>query len=47
MTTLQTDSLVDRYFHEIEDSVGLSAETEVKLSSLIKEGDEEALANLV
>ena len=47
MTTLQTDSLVDRYFHEIEDSVGLSAETEVELSNLIKEGDEEALANLV
>jgi len=47
MTTLQTDSLVDRYFHEIEDSVGLSAETEVELASLIKEGDEEALANLV
>jgi len=47
MTTLQTDSLVDRYFHEIEDSVGLSAETEVELANLIKEGDEEALANLV
>ncbi|MEE3233784.1 MAG: RNA polymerase sigma factor RpoD/SigA [Candidatus Latescibacterota bacterium] len=47
MTTLQTDSLVDRYFHEIEDSVGLSAETEVELARLIKEGDEEALANLV
>jgi RNA polymerase primary sigma factor len=47
MTTLQTDSLVDRYFHEIEDSVGLSAETEVEMARLIKEGDEEALTNLV
>jgi RNA polymerase primary sigma factor len=47
MTTLQTDSIVDRYFHEIEDSVGLSAETEVEMARLIKEGDEEALSNLV
>ena len=47
MTTLQSDSIVDRYFHEIEDSVGLSAETEVEMARLIKEGDEEALSNLV
>ena len=47
MTTLQTDSLVDRYFHEIEDSVGLSSEAEVEMARLIKEGNEEALSNLV
>jgi len=47
MATLQTDSIVDRYFHEIEGSVGLSAETEVEMARLIKEGDEEALSNLV
>ncbi len=47
MTTLQTDSLVDRYFHEIEASVGLSSEAEVEMARQIKEGDEEALANLV
>jgi RNA polymerase primary sigma factor len=47
MTTLQTDSLVDRYFHEIEDSVGLSSEAEVEMARLIKEGNEEALSKLV
>ncbi|MEC8646679.1 MAG: RNA polymerase sigma factor RpoD/SigA [Candidatus Latescibacterota bacterium] len=47
MTTLQTDSIVDRYFHEIEDSVGLSSEDEVEMARLIKEGNEEALSNLV
>ena len=47
MTTLQTDSIVDRYFHEIEDSVGLSSEAEVEMAKLIKEGNEEALSNLV
>ncbi len=47
MTTLQTDSLVDRYFQEIEDSVGLSSEAEVEMARLIKEGNEEALSNLV
>ncbi len=47
MTTLQTDSLVDRYFHEIEDSVGLSSEAEVQMAKQIKQGDEEALSNLV
>jgi len=47
MTTLQTDSIVDRYFHEIEDSVGLSSEAEVEMARLIKEGNEEALSNLV
>ena len=29
MATLQTDTLVDQYFHEIESSVGLSAAEEV------------------
>ena len=33
MTTLQTDSLADRYFQEIEDSVGLSSEAEVEMAS--------------
>jgi len=47
MTTLQTDSIVDRYFHEIEDSVGLSSEAEVEMARLIKEGNEEALSSLV
>jgi len=47
MTALQTDSLVDRYFHEIEDSVGLSSEAEVEMARQIKEGSEEALSNLV
>ena len=30
MTMLQTDTLVDQYFHEIEDSVGLSAADEIE-----------------
>ncbi len=47
MTTLQTDSLVDRYFHEIEASVGLSSEAEVEMAKQIKDGDEEALSILV
>lgn len=47
MTTFQTDSIVDQYFHEIEDSVGLSSEDEVAIAQQIKEGDEEALSDLV
>jgi RNA polymerase primary sigma factor len=47
MTTLQTDTLVDQYFHEIEKSVGLSAKEEVKIAELIQAGDEEALSDLV
>jgi RNA polymerase primary sigma factor len=47
MTTLQTDTLVDQYFHEIENSVGLSAKEEVKIAELIQAGDEEALSDLV
>jgi len=47
MTTLQTDSLVDQYFHEIENSVGLSSEAEVAIAKQIKEGDEDALSDLV
>ena len=47
MTVLQTDTLVDQYFHEIESSVGLSAEDEVQIAIQIKEGDEEALTSLV
>ncbi len=47
MTALQTDTLIDQYFHEIENSVGLSAEQEIAVAKLIKQGDEEALASLV
>ena len=47
MTVLQTDTIVDQYFHEIESSVGLSAEDEVQIAIQIKEGDEEALSSLV
>ena len=47
MATLQTDTLVDQYFHEIEDSVGLSAEEEVKAAERIQDGDEDALSSLV
>jgi RNA polymerase primary sigma factor len=47
MTTLQTDTLVDQYFHEIEDSVGLSADEEIEIARQIQAGDEQALAELV
>jgi len=47
MTTLQTDTLVDQYFHEIEDSVGLSAEDEIRIAKKIQLGDEKALTELV
>ncbi|MFH1570990.1 MAG: RNA polymerase sigma factor RpoD/SigA [Gemmatimonadota bacterium] len=47
MSTIQTDTLVDQYFHEIENSVGLSAKDEVEVARRIQQGDEEALANLV
>ncbi len=45
--TLQTDTLVDRYFHEIESSVGLSAAEEVEVAARIRDGDEGALSELV
>jgi RNA polymerase primary sigma factor len=47
MTTMQTDTLIDQYFHEIENSVGLSAEQEIAIAVQIQQGDEEALASLV
>jgi RNA polymerase primary sigma factor len=47
MTTLQTDTLVDQYFHEIENSVGLSADDEIQIARQIQAGDELALADLV
>jgi len=47
MPTIQTDTLVDQYFHEIENSVGLSAADEVEVARLIQQGDEDALSNLV
>lgn len=47
MTTLQTDTLVDQYFHEIENSVGLSVQDEIEMAERIQEGDEQALSELV
>lgn len=47
MATLQTDTLVDQYFHEIESSIGLSAVEEVKIAKRIQDGDEAALNQLV
>ena len=47
MATLQTDTLVDQYFHEIESSVGLSAAEEVEIAKHIQDGDEAALNQLV
>jgi RNA polymerase primary sigma factor len=47
MATLQTDTLVDQYFHEIESSTGLSAVEEVEIAKRIKDGDEAALNQLV
>ncbi|HIG18199.1 MAG TPA: RNA polymerase sigma factor RpoD/SigA, partial [Candidatus Handelsmanbacteria bacterium] len=47
MATLQTDTLVDQYFHEIESSVGLSAAEEVEIAKRIQDGDEVALSELV
>ena len=47
MATLQTDTLVDQYFHEIESSVGLSAAEEVEIAKQIQDGDEAALNQLV
>lgn len=47
MPTLQTDTLVDQYFHEIENSVGLSAKDEVEVAKRIQDGDQIALASLV
>ena len=46
-STLQSDTLVDQYFQEIENSVGLSAKEEVAIAERIKGGDEEALTQLV
>ena len=47
MTALQTDTLIDQYFHEIENSVGLSAEEEIAIAKQIQKGDEGALTSLV
>lgn len=47
MSTLQTDTLVDQYFHEIESSVGLSAKDEIEVAKKIKDGDQDALSSLV
>jgi RNA polymerase primary sigma factor len=44
---LQTDTLVDRYFHEIEGSTGLSAEEEIRIARQIQAGHEGALEALV
>ena len=45
--TLKSDSIVERYFQEIEDCKGLPSATERDLSSRIRDGDEEALKELV
>lgn len=47
MALTRKDTLIDQYFHEIEGSLGLSAEQEVANAKLIKQGDEEALQVLV
>ncbi len=47
MTALQTDTLVDQYFHEIEGSVGLSSEDEVQIAKEIQKGNHHALSDLV
>ena len=47
MDPLHPDSLVDQYFHEIEDSSGLPSDIEKELSKKIQEGDEAAFQKLV
>ena len=47
MALPKEDPLVDQYFQDIKDSVGLSAEAEVELARRIREGDDEALTELV
>ncbi|MAG29009.1 RNA polymerase subunit sigma [bacterium] len=47
MPEIKKDNLVDQYFHEIEDSTGLSAADEAEIALLIQKGDEEALQTLV
>ncbi len=47
MAQTRPDTLIDQYFHDIERSVGLSAEQEAANAKLIKQGDEEALCVLV
>ena len=47
MSLPQDDPLVDQYFHEIKNSIGLPSETEMDLARRIHEGDEEALQELV
>lgn len=47
MKQIQPDTLIDQYFHDIESSVGLSAEQEAVNAKLIRQGDEEALQVLV
>lgn len=47
MAQIQPDTLIEQYFHDIEKSVGLSAEQEAANAKLIKQGDEGALHVLV
>ena len=47
MALPKEDPLVDQYFQDIKDSVGLSAAEEVELARRIREGDEDALSELV
>ena len=47
MALPKEDPLVDQYFQDIKRSIGLSSEAEVELANRIREGDEEALSELV
>ena len=47
MALPKEDPLVDQYFQDIKGSIGLSSEAEVELANRIREGDDEALSELV
>lgn len=47
MTLAYNDPLLERYFDEIGESVGLSAEAESEIFGRIRKGDEKALGELV
>ena len=47
MALPQEDPLVDQYFQEVKGTAGLPAEVEVELATKIREGDEDALRQLV
>lgn len=47
MNSTNIRTLIDQYFHEIENSVGLPAQEEIRLAKLLQQGDEEASQKLV